>query len=297
MVGSGAFLVRPAPAHLVDGRPRNPALRRLRRAGFSPAGFDRSLHDALRFEPKSPGPEGQRRQGLDRRQAAAIATATAIPTTSISARTSRKTARSPIRATAVRSGSDRDKDGIPDDADACPDVPEDKDGVADHDGCPEDDADKDKIPDAEDKCPTEPGPRSSDAEKNGCPLIKEDDGQVTLLEPIEFEFGKAAIKPVSFPILDEVVKLMQSRQKMRIGVYGHTDNVGSDANNLRLSKDRAASVMAYLAGKGINKGRLESEGFGETKPVDDATTPTSAAPRTAAWSSRFWAARRRLSPL
>jgi outer membrane protein OmpA-like peptidoglycan-associated protein len=169
-------------------------------------------------------------------------------------------------------GSDRDKDGIPDDADACPDIPEDKDGVADHDGCPEEDADKDKVPDTEDKCPTEAGPRSSIAEKNGCPLIREGDGEVTLLEPIEFEFGKAAIKPVSYPILDEVVKLMQSREKMRIGVYGHTDNVGSDATNLRLSKDRAASVMAYLVGKGVNRGRLESEGFGETKPVETNDT-------------------------
>jgi outer membrane protein OmpA-like peptidoglycan-associated protein len=65
---------------------------------------------------------------------------------------------------------------------------------------------------------------------------------------------------------------MQSREKMRIGVYGHTDNVGSDATNLRLSKDRAASVMAYLVGKGINKGRLESEGYGETKPVQTNDT-------------------------
>jgi outer membrane protein OmpA-like peptidoglycan-associated protein len=169
-------------------------------------------------------------------------------------------------------GSDRDKDGIPDDADACPDVAEDKDGVADHDGCPEQDADEDKVPDTEDKCPTEKGPRSSIAEKNGCPLIKEIEGEVQLLEPIQFEFGKAAIKPVSYPILDEVVKLMQSREKMRIGVYGHTDNVGADATNLRLSKDRAAAVMAYLIGKGINKGRLESQGYGETKPVESNDT-------------------------
>jgi OmpA-OmpF porin, OOP family len=171
-------------------------------------------------------------------------------------------------------GSDRDGDGIPDDADACPDVPEDKDGVQDTDGCPEKDADNDKIPDTEDKCPTEPGKRSADAEKNGCPQLTKvtEEGTVATMEPIEFEFGKATIKPKSFPILDEIVTLMKSRPKMRIGVYGHTDNVGSDENNLRLSKARAASVMQYLIKKGIAAGRLESEGFGETKPVQSNDT-------------------------
>jgi len=168
------------------------------------------------------------------------------------------------------SGSDRDHDGIPDDADACPDKPEDKDGVADHDGCPEEDFDKDGVLDVEDKCPTEVGPRSSEAEKNGCPQktkFDEKTGVVALLEPIQFEFGKATIKPVSYPILDEVVALMKARDKLRIGVYGHTDNVGTDARNLQLSKERAASVMQYLIGKGVQKSRLESEGFGKTKPV------------------------------
>jgi outer membrane protein OmpA-like peptidoglycan-associated protein len=65
---------------------------------------------------------------------------------------------------------------------------------------------------------------------------------------------------------------MKDHEKLRIGVYGHTDNVGSDATNLRLSKDRAASVMAYLAGKGVNRNRLESEGYGETKPVESNDT-------------------------
>jgi outer membrane protein OmpA-like peptidoglycan-associated protein len=166
-------------------------------------------------------------------------------------------------------GSDRDGDGIPDDADSCPDVPEDKDGVEDTDGCPEKDADNDKIPDTEDKCPTEPGPRRKEAEKNGCPgLTKVDEeGNVALLEPIQFDTGKATIKPVSFPILDEVVILMQSRPNIRMGIYGHTDSVGGDAMNLQLSKDRAKSVVDYIARKGVARNRMESEGFGETKPV------------------------------
>ena len=168
--------------------------------------------------------------------------------------------------------SDRDNDGIPDSSDQCPDVPEDKDGVEDKDGCPETDADSDQIPDAQDKCPTEPGPRSKIAEKNGCPLIRAGDDEIAILEAIEFEYGKATIKPVSYPILDEVVKLMKARGKMRIGVYGHTDNRGAMDLNMRLSKDRARSCMNYLSSHGIAASRLESEGFGPNKPIADNGT-------------------------
>jgi OmpA-OmpF porin, OOP family len=170
--------------------------------------------------------------------------------------------------------SDRDGDGIPDVDDQCPDKAEDKDKVQDEDGCPEDDADKDGIPDVQDKCPTEPGKRSPIAEKFGCPSLIEMDteGGFRLLKPIEFETGRATIKPVSFPIMDEVLDLMKSRPSMRIGVYGHTDSKGTPENNLRLSKERAAAVRNYLQGKGVAASRLESEGFGQTKPVDTNDT-------------------------
>ncbi len=171
-------------------------------------------------------------------------------------------------------GGDRDHDGIPDASDQCPDNPEDKDGVQDEDGCPEEDPDNDKIADKEDKCPTVAGPRSKDAEKNGCPQLTRvtESGDVEILQPIEFEFGKAVIKAGSFPILDEVVTLMQARGNIRIGVYGHTDNKGAMALNMRLSKDRAAACKNYLINHGINASRLESEGFGPTKPVADNNT-------------------------
>lgn len=171
-------------------------------------------------------------------------------------------------------GSDRDGDGIPDVADECPDEPEDKDGVQDTDGCPEHDIDNDGIPDSEDKCPTEPGPRSDIAERNGCPQLTKvrEDGEVELLRPIEFEFGKAVIKPVSYPILDEVVMLMKARPSLRIGVYGHTDDRGALELNMRLSRERARACLNYISSKGIAGRRLESEGFGPTKPVADNST-------------------------
>ncbi len=180
----------------------------------------------------------------------------------------------PLKTDGCPAVPDADNDGIPDANDKCPNDPEDKDGIDDKDGCPEKDADNDKVPDVEDRCPTEPGPRSKVAEKNGCPTLTKvtSDGQVALLEPIQFEFGRATIKPVSYPILNEVVTLMQARPDLRIGVYGHTDNVGSHQLNMRLSKERAASVMNYLIKKGISATRLESEGFGPDKPVDTNDT-------------------------
>ncbi len=67
---------------------------------------------------------------------------------------------------------DRDDDGVPDDADECPDLPEDRDGIQDADGCPEDDADGDGVPDTDDACPLVPGPPQPDRRKNGCPEAK-----------------------------------------------------------------------------------------------------------------------------
>ncbi len=171
-------------------------------------------------------------------------------------------------------GADRDGDGIPDEVDACPDDPEDMDGVEDKDGCPEEDADEDKIPDAQDKCPTQFGsPNARNPEKHGCPLVEEGTGELTLLENIQFETGRAVIKPASFPIIDEVVHLLKQRPDLRLGIHGHTDSVGSDANNLQLSKDRAAAVRRYIVDKGIAESRLESEGFGESRPIETNDTP------------------------
>jgi hypothetical protein len=64
---------------------------------------------------------------------------------------------------------DQDDDGVADDRDECPDLPEDRDGIQDSDGCPEDDADSDGVLDAEDACPVTPGVASTDPKTNGCP--------------------------------------------------------------------------------------------------------------------------------
>lgn len=172
---------------------------------------------------------------------------------------------------------DRDGDGIPDVSDKCPDQPEDFDKIDDQDGCPEDDADKDGIPDAQDACPKEPGEASPEPAKNGCPqFIRRISGssEIQILKQVEFQTASAKILPRSFPILDEVVRLLKVNVDIKhLDVEGHTDSHGSHELNEKLSADRAKSCMDYLVAHGIDAGRLASQGFGPDKPIADNGTP------------------------
>jgi OmpA-OmpF porin, OOP family len=171
---------------------------------------------------------------------------------------------------------DRDGDGIPDISDKCPDQPEDFDHIEDADGCPEDDADKDGIPDAQDACPKEPGEKDPDPAKNGCPkFIRRITGssEIQILKPVQFATAKATILPNSYPILDEVVRLLKVNPEItHLDIEGHTDNRGSDDLNEKLSNDRAVSVMKYLVDHGIEAKRLAAQGFGPKRPIADNNT-------------------------
>jgi outer membrane protein OmpA-like peptidoglycan-associated protein len=89
---------------------------------------------------------------------------------------------------------------------------------------------------------------------------------------IQFETGSAVIKPQSYTVLDEILKSTVVAENLKVGVYGHTDNVGNDAANQTLSEQRATSVKSYLESKGITSARIESKGMGSSKPVADNTT-------------------------
>jgi OmpA-OmpF porin, OOP family len=170
--------------------------------------------------------------------------------------------------------ADRDGDGIPDKYDRCPDQPEDKDGIDDEDGCPEDDADSDGIPDAKDACPKEPGGPDPDPKKNGCPkFIHLEGSNVRILQQVHFATGSATILADSFPMLMEIAQLLKATPSIkRMRIEGHTDNRGAAELNLDLSKRRAASVRTWLVEHGVEPGRLESEGYGMTHPVETNDT-------------------------
>ncbi len=114
------------------------------------------------------------------------------------------------------------------------------------------------IPPAVVAAPDKPNPSASPKPETNKPIV---------LRNVFFDSGSAKLKSDSQTELNKLYDLLQEYPNMRIRIDGHTDNVGSDADNLRLSSDRAASVKSYLIGKGISSGRLESKGFGESKPI------------------------------
>lgn len=92
-------------------------------------------------------------------------------------------------------------------------------------------------------------------------------GMVFTLNNIFFEFAKADLLPESFPELQRVFNFMQENPKMTVEISGHTDDVGSDETNNKLSKARAQSVTNYLVKSGVDESRIVTKGYGETRPV------------------------------
>ncbi|MFT5434343.1 MAG: OOP family OmpA-OmpF porin [Myxococcota bacterium] len=84
--------------------------------------------------------------------------------------------------------------------------------------------------------------------------------------------GSATIKQASFPVLDEAANILKQYKSVRVRISGHTDNRGADDKNMTLSRERARSVAAYLAQRGIDTKRMAAVGFGETKPIGPNTS-------------------------
>lgn len=97
-------------------------------------------------------------------------------------------------------------------------------------------------------------------------------GEKVTLTNIYFETSKAILLSESFPSLDNLVKMMQENANMEIRLEGHTDNIGDADKNMGLSIDRVMSVKRYLMNKGIAPQRIQTKGFGNTRPVTDNST-------------------------
>jgi OOP family OmpA-OmpF porin len=97
-------------------------------------------------------------------------------------------------------------------------------------------------------------------------------GITVRLKNIYFDFDRTTLKPESFVVLNKVVDFLNQNPKVSIEIAGHTDAKGSDTYNENLSQGRSQSVVDYLVSQGIDRGRLQAHGYGESKPIDSNET-------------------------
>jgi outer membrane protein OmpA-like peptidoglycan-associated protein len=92
--------------------------------------------------------------------------------------------------------------------------------------------------------------------------------QIIVKESVHFVTGEARLAPDAAAVLDSVIDVLANHKEIkRLRVEGHTDNVGADDANLKLSQDRAAAVVQYMVQQGIDPSRLVSEGYGASRPI------------------------------
>lgn len=176
---------------------------------------------------------------------------------------------------------DTDNDGIADSEDKCPDAA----GTAAMNGCP--DTDGDGVADNEDKCPNAAGLKQfagcPEEVKDTTPTLvpktkpqpqtqNEDEVLQEAYNNLQFATGSAVIKEESYEALNKLAQLLKAKPNYLVSIEGHTDNVGSSAVNLTLSKQRAQAVRKYLVEKGIDAKRIFTEGYGDSKPIATNTT-------------------------
>ena len=184
---------------------------------------------------------------------------------------------------------DADSDGVPDEDDSCAETPAGED--SDANGCSQSqlDTDGDSVSDADDQCPDTPAgvkvdafgcPGDTDADgvtddKDQCPNTPfgwQVDGRGCALpvvfRDVNFAFDSAKLGPKARATLEKkVVPLLRSNPGVKIRVVGHTDSIGAEGYNQKLSEARAASVARYLFSRGVRKDRMKAQGKGESDPV------------------------------
>ena len=176
---------------------------------------------------------------------------------------------------AVGCPMDSDGDGVFDGLDTCENTP--KGAVVDATGCPVD-SDGDGVPDGVDQCAATPAGLKVDV--NGCPIeVSEKETQLLdtgmiRLQGINFDTGKATLKPESFTVLDEVAAILLQYPMLTLEIGGHTDNTGSKVKNVALSEARAKAVLGYLSQKfpTLDGTHFTTVGYGPEVPVAPNTS-------------------------
>jgi outer membrane protein OmpA-like peptidoglycan-associated protein len=133
------------------------------------------------------------------------------------------------------------------------------------------DRDRDGVADVADNCPDVAGP----VENSGCPalagvIVKPD--KLQLKDKIGFAWDSAVLDEIARPALDEVARTLGANLNFRVQVDGHASSEGGEAHNQTLSEDRASAVVDYLVARGVAKNRLVSRGFSSSVPADTNTT-------------------------
>ena len=191
---------------------------------------------------------------------------------------------------------DRDGDGVPDADDACAWAAGPTSADPAQNGCPppvtpapcpppppapacpacaDADRDKDGVTNEVDACPDQAGTADSDPKKNGCPKAFLDKGVIKIREQVRFRTNSADIEPGkdSQDVLEAILAVLKAHPEVEhLKVEGHTDDRGDAAKNKTLSKARAAAVVTWLVGKGIEASKLSSEGVGADRPLEPNNT-------------------------
>lgn len=103
--------------------------------------------------------------------------------------------------------------------------------------------------------------------------VKQEGAKLKMPGDIKFEFGKATLLPESEPVLEQLKLFLEEKKQITlVRIEGHTDNVGQQAANLKLSGERALAVRQWLVDHGIDTKRLVAVGFGDLKPIADNAT-------------------------
>jgi OmpA-OmpF porin, OOP family len=127
------------------------------------------------------------------------------------------------------------------------------------------DSDGDGVADADDRCPGTP--RGAEVDSSGCVRIEK-----VVLRGVNFATGSANLLPAAHDTLRTVAAAMKVNKKLQVEVGGHTDSVGDEGKNQRLSERRAESVKAFLVEEGVDADRLSTRGYGESQPADTNDT-------------------------
>jgi outer membrane protein OmpA-like peptidoglycan-associated protein len=108
---------------------------------------------------------------------------------------------------------------------------------------------------------------------SGVDVVRDGDNIVLEMPSgITFGFNSSDVNSQFYPVLDRVANTLVQYNQTIVNVAGHTDSVGSDSYNMNLSKERADSVAQYLQSRGVNGQRLNTVGYGESRPVDTNNT-------------------------